>query len=208
MSSQTAAQLERALTGDRGAVRALVASLTPPIQARVARILLRRGGGRPIRAELEDMVQDVLVVLFENDAKVLRAWRADGGLGLEGYAALVAERRVISKLRTRRGNPWTETPLDADELARRSGTARGPERSVAARQELRSALTRLREELTPQAFRLFELLWVEERSVEAICAELSMSRDAVYQGKRRIRKVARRVAEELRASAEGPEVAR
>lgn len=208
MSTLPAGRLERALQGDRDAVRALVVHLTPPIQARIARLLLRRGGGRSIRAELEDMVQDVLVVLFAEDAKVLRAWRADGGLSLEGYAALVAERRARSKLRTRKGNPWTETPLEAEKLARRRRDTPGPEGRAAAKQELRTALARLREELTPQAYRLFELLWVEERSVEAICEELSMKRDAVYQGKRRIRKVADRIAAEIRDGGETREPGR
>ncbi len=198
MTNPLASQLERALEGDREALGALVRGLTPSIQARVARVLLRRSAGRSVRDELQDMVQDVLVVLFSDDAKVLRAWRADGGLSLEGYAAMVAERRALSKLRSRRQSPYTETPYETEELVRRAPSARGPDREVAAREELSTAIERLREELTPEAFRLFTLLWVEERSVEAICDELSMTRDAVYQGKRRIRKVADRIAAELR----------
>ena len=49
--------------------------------------------------------------------------------------------------------------------------------------------------------RVFELLWAEQRSVEEVCAELAMKRDAVYAWRSRIRKLARALAEE--SAAEG-----
>ena len=59
-----------ALSGDRKALRELVDALTPVIQARVVRALLRRRGqaaGRDIRQEVEDMTQDVFSALFAHE---------------------------------------------------------------------------------------------------------------------------------------------
>lgn len=194
------ALLERALGGEREATRALIAMITPVMQARVARVLLRRSVGRPVRQEVEDLVQEGLVALFADDAKALRRWRVDGGMSLRGFAGMVAERRAISKLRARR---WAEEPTDPSDLAS-PGAAPSPEQHLALRQVLDDALTRLRAELSPRAFRLFELLWVEEQTVEAACAELSMTRDAVYQAKRRIKKLADEIAADLQRATPVP----
>ena len=49
---------------------------------------------------------------------------------------------------------------------------------------------RLRETLTPLGLRLFELLYVEERSVEEVCAATTLSADAVYAWRSRLRRTA------------------
>ena len=194
--------LERALAGEREATRALLAAITPTMQARVARVVVGRNLGRPVRQEVEDLVQEGLVALFSDDAKALRRWRADGGMSLPGYAGMIAERRAISKLRARR---WAEEPTDPTDLSSR-GVAADPEDHLATREVLDDALTRLQAELSPRAFRLFHLLWVEEKTTEAVCEELSMTRDAVYQAKRRIKRLADEIAADMRRASPVPAV--
>lgn len=189
--------LERTLAGDRAASRALLERLAPIIQARVVRALYRRRGpaARDPRQELMDMTQEVFVALLDDDARALRAWRAERGLSLEGFVGLLAERQVASILRTGRRSPWREEPTDEAALDRAAGPSE-PEAAGASRDLLARVLERLREDLTPRMLALFYALWVDETPVDTICEEMGMNRDAVYAARSRIGKRARAIAAE------------
>ena len=189
-------ELARALAGDREALEVIVEGLTPVIHARVARALLRddRSTGG-VRQVVEDLVQQVYVDLFEDDAKVLRDWHPERGLSLQNFVGLVAERRVYSTLRRTRRNPWTEEPGEAP-LFERPATAPGPERRAGSRQRLRRMLEGLRAELSPLGWRVFELLFLRELPVSDVGFETGLSRDAVYAWRSRLRRLARRLAAE------------
>ena len=189
--------LARALEGDSVAVRALVERLSPVVQSRVARALLRsRARGRPIRQEVADLTQEVFVALFRDDARKLRAWEPARGLDLRAFVGLVSEREVASILRSGRRSPWTEEPTESQDLDRRR-EHRDPEQAVAERQHAELVLERLEAALSPLGRQLFVLLWVEGRSVQAVCDQLELSADAVYAWRSRIRKTARKVARDI-----------
>lgn len=192
--------LAEARAGNRTATRRFVKSVTPAMQGRVAKVLLRRGDGRSVRSEVEDIVQDTLIALFSENGKVLRRWDPAKGLSLTNYVALIAERTALSKLRSQRRSPMTEDPTAAEDLP--LGTERGPEAAVVSQHTLDHVMRRLREELSERSFRLFEMHWIEERSTAAIQAELEMTRDAVYAGKLRIRKVVTQIELEMREAAQ------
>jgi RNA polymerase sigma-70 factor (ECF subfamily) len=193
--------VEEALLGRRDAVRALIDGLTPVIQARVARVLLRRRTGplkgRSVQQEVGDLCQEVFVSLFESEGRALRAWRPDGGLSLEGFVGLVAERQVISILRSGRRSPWTDEPIDADAIDAIAEQGVGPERETASREQLLRLLDRVRETLSPRGLELFERLIVLEEPVERVCADTQMSRDAVYAWRSRLSKTVKQLALEL-----------
>lgn len=192
--------LSQALDGNVDAVRGLVRNLTPVVQCRVARALVRRHSqarGRNLRQELEDLTQEVLVALFSNDARALRAWNQEAGLGLRSFVGLIAEREVASILRSGRRSPWTEDPTASGSLEAVGPTDRDPEGSAASRQFAQVMLDRLRAELSPLGIRVFELLWRDQKSVEEACDELKMSAEALYAWRSRIRKTARSIADEL-----------
>ena len=92
----TLPDLERALAGDDAAIGRVVRAFTPLIQVRVTRVLLRHRGraGRDARQEVADLTQEILCLLFANDARVLRMWDAARGLSLTNYVGLVAEREA------------------------------------------------------------------------------------------------------------------
>jgi RNA polymerase sigma-70 factor (ECF subfamily) len=207
VGDERTASIERALSGDRAAQRALLARLAPVIQARAIRILSRRGGAtaRDPRQEMMDMVQEVFVALLENDGRILRAWRADGGLSLENFVGLVAERQVCSILRTGRRSPWKEEPTEHDDLEDELGPA-SRESSVLSRDLLEVVLDRLREELSPRMLGLFYALWVDETPVPVICEQLSMQPNAVHAARSRIAKRARAIAAELAHEASDPAI--
>lgn len=112
-----AALVRRALTGDQTALSRLVGALVPVINARVARTLTRRSllvSGRDLRQEVEDQSQEVFLALFSRDAHILRSWQAERGLSLENFVGLVAERQMLSFLRS--GRRKETTAFDGNDL--------------------------------------------------------------------------------------------
>lgn len=208
-------QLKRALRGRQSELADFVDLSTPIIQSRVAVALKRRAyqaGGRQIRQEVEDLTQEVFVSLFAQGARVLRSWQPEKGLSLESFISLVADRQVASILRTGKRNPWTEDPTMRDDLerhAQRTVSAgrgalvtsaihgEGPEGRVASSELLRKIIGRLRENLSPLGFHLFNLICVEERTVTEVCEEMDMSVDAVYVWRGRLVRLARKIYGEI-----------
>lgn len=201
MDLEDASRLVReALAGDRNALARLVAVLTPVIQARVARTLLARrsllGADRNVRQEVEDLTQEIFLSLFARDGRVLRRWEAERGLSLENFVGLVSERYVVSFLRSGKRNPWKEEPSPVEDLDGASAD-RGPEEVTASREQLRLLLERLRERLSPLGRHLFELLFVQERSLPETMAASGLSADAVYAWRSRLRRLAQEILAEL-----------
>lgn len=192
--------VRRALDGDQAALTRLVAVLTPVIQARVARTLLanrfRLAGGRDVRQEVEDLSQEVFLALFSRDAHVLRSWRAERGLSLENFVGLVAERQVRSFLRSGRRNPWKEAPAFTAEEFEPEDPDSGPEEAAASREHLALLLDQLREELSPLGWRLFELLFIQEKSLKEARAATGLSAVAVYAWRSRLRRLVKKLLAE------------
>jgi len=87
------AQVAQALTGEEPALSDLVDRLTPVVQMRVGRCLLRQrppGMKRNVRQEVEDLTQEAFLMLFADDGKVLRSWNPQQGLSLPSFVGLVA----------------------------------------------------------------------------------------------------------------------
>lgn len=193
--------LEQALSGRPESVRQLVDLLSPVVQARVARMLLRRrppsGAPRDARQEIEDLCQEVFVALFAQDGRALRAWRPDGGLSLQNFVGLLAERQVSSILRSGRRSPWTEDPHEAEALEGLAEDSASPEPRLESRELLEALLDRLRESLSPRGLELFHRLVVRQEDVERVCAATGMTREAVYAWRSRLSKLVRKLASEL-----------
>lgn len=185
------------LAGDPAASRAFVRALRPIVQARVARVLLRFGGGERVRQEVDDLTQEVFVSLFAEGGKVIRDWRPDGGLSLENFVGLVAQRRAIKTMTSRRRSPWTESATEAETLDRAVGSAGDAADQLEQRQLLTLTLDQLRATLSPRGMHLFELLLVERREIPEVMAETGMSRDALYAWRSRLAKQAREIAASL-----------
>ncbi len=184
----TLAHLEQALGGDALLLGAMIDRLTPVIQVRVARATLRRqsAANRPhFRQEVEDLIQDVLVSLFANNAKVLRNWDPEKGLSLANYVGLVAERLVSSILQS--GKKTWPAELVATETLDRPATDRDPEQRAVARQALRRVLQLLEQDLSRQGFEMFKLIFVKELTVSEIRRQTGMSDDAIYAWRSRLR---------------------
>lgn len=214
--------LQQALAGQRDAVRELVARLTPVVHSRVARLLVRRGGrgcrAESTRQEVEDLAQEIFLILFDNDAKVLRAWDQSRGLNLKGFVGLVASRQVASILRSGKRSGWAEDPTLQEDLERAVnraesedrgggrvwGSASSMERQLDARDLLRTSLNRLEERLSPLGLQLFDLLCVQERSVTEVCEAMNMKADAVYAWRSRLARLASAICRETQLEGTQP----
>lgn len=191
------ATLDAALGGDSRVLRELVTQLTPVVQARVARTLLRRRSrsGADARTFMEDLVQDTFVALLQDRGKLLRAWNPERGLRLESFVALVAEQRVLATLRSRRKNPWTdELAVDDGDLDLHAGSDPGPELRALSREALQSLLDEVRARLSPMGLELFMALVVREESVAAVCERTRLSTSAVHAWSSRLRRLVHTLA--------------
>jgi RNA polymerase sigma-70 factor (ECF subfamily) len=109
----------------------------------------------------------------------------------------VAERQIVSILRTHKRNPWTEDPTLSDEMDASLPSSTAAEDVVASRNALDKLFETLKEELTPLAWHLFDLVFLQELSVEEVIAATGMSADAVYAWRSRLSRLARKRYGEL-----------
>lgn len=189
-----------ALEGDERALRRLVEDVAPTIQARVARVLLRRRAlsrGEDVRQRLADIAQDVYVELFRDGGKVLRSWEPSRGLDLRGFVGLVSEQRVAATLRSRRRSPWAEALMDdQDDAAEVLVAGPGPEERLLSRDALERLVDLLRAELSPLGLEMFRCLLVEEESIANVSERTGMSTSAVQAWSSRLRRMVQRLAAE------------
>jgi RNA polymerase sigma factor (sigma-70 family) len=189
-----------ALAGDRRALAAFVGEMTPVIQVRVVRALLRRrasADGRDIRQEVEDLTQDVFGALFAHGGRALRAWDPDRGLSLANFVGLIADRHAASTLRSGRKNPWRDRPQELDELESAAPPVTSAEPQVASRRALERLLDRMREALSPRGLELFQRLYVEQEPIDEVAAAMGMTREAIYAWRNRVGKLLRSFSQEI-----------
>ena len=196
--------IERAFRGDRAARRTLGQRLLPVIQRAVARRLapLARACRRDPSLDRDDFVHGVWVQLFERDWRVLRAFDPARG-SLEGYVATVADRHVLGVFRTKSKDPYCEIPTLATGLDALRLGSEGPELQTAARRELTQLHAFLQARLDARGLLLFHMLEVDGLTVCEVCERAEMSRDALYQWRRRLRVMIRQWRVELDAHAGG-----
>jgi RNA polymerase sigma factor (sigma-70 family) len=174
-----------------------VEDLLPIVRARarrvLARSLARRVEARDVFQEVDELTQEVFAMLLSSNA--FRAWDPTRGLSFPNFVGLLAEREMLNILDSTRRRPWhaRETEGDWDHL---SDGRRGPEAEVGARELADFIFVRLRRVLSPSGQRIFQLLVLEERDVDDVCALLGLSAGAVYTWRCRITKLVREVADQ------------
>jgi RNA polymerase sigma-70 factor (ECF subfamily) len=194
--SEADALVARAITREPDAMRALVLSVGPIVHGRVAKALLRRRGsdGRDVRQEAEDLVQEVFLALFDDDARILRAWKPERG-PFGHFVALIADHQVSSIFRSGRRRPWSDNvALLADpETDDGAPTA---DAWVASREELAFVLDGVRAAVSAKGWDVFVRLYVENQPVEVVAKALNLRLDAIYAWRTRLSKLARKIAQE------------
>lgn len=176
----------------------LVDFLMPVVQSRAARALSRyRPRGRDSRQDVEDLVQEIYVALFENDGRVLKSWDPERGLSLRNFVGLVSQRTAHGILRSGRRTPWPDDPTDPTDLESLDETSRDPLPRIHSRAELSRLMDRLSDELSPRGLTLFYRLCVNQEDVRAVAQTTGMTEQAVYAFRKRLERTARDIALEL-----------
>jgi RNA polymerase sigma-70 factor (ECF subfamily) len=175
--------VERACAGDAAHVERLVARLLPVVRSVMRNRL--RGAADP-GSMVEDGTQELFLRLFADRGRVLRRWSPAAGLPLERYVALVADRLAVSLVRAwARGRDHATLEEVANTLTAGDPP---PDQWLHSRQALGLLFDALAARLSPLGRRLFELLFVEERSTESICEATGISADSVYAWRSRLRR--------------------
>lgn len=184
-----------ALEGRRPAQRELADRLLDSIKREVAIVLTRLAAsrGRDPAQEVRDMVQEVLVSLFERDGQELKRWDPERGRSLDSFVRLVARRRVARILAQRRGNPWADNPVDPVDIGGDDDAEAA--RRLETRDELSRVLVALYANLSERDHELFELLFVQQLDPDEVAKALGISRGAVNASSYRMRKLARRLCD-------------
>ncbi len=198
-----------ALAGNGEALGELAELVLPVIHVRVARYLFvhRRTHRSAGRADLEDIVQEVVIRLFANEARVLKAWNPKRGLDLHGFVGFVAQREIVNVLRSNRRRPWLEAVDDSIPLEQfKDDEGHTPEEAMARKDLARSVLARLHAWLTPRGRELFQLVYVEEQPIDEVARTYGMKPSAIYAWRNRVQKRARKVLREIELAANGPRV--
>jgi len=185
--------IQAALAKQPGAMRALVDMLLPVIQTEVSFALRRRAlpRRRSSRQDVDDFVQEVFIELLARDAKALRDWDASRGRTLPNFVRLVARRRVGRLFRGHKGNPWKDDPTEAADFDYLAPPDRSSEDKLDNRRRLAEVYEVLQSRLSDRGLVLFELIYLEQRTVKEVCQVLGMSRAAVDTWNSRLRKMVR-----------------
>lgn len=173
--------------------------MTPIIQARIARILLRRRStsARDVRQEVEDLTQHILLLLFAQNAELLRRWDPARGASFDNYVGLIAEREAISILRSRKRSPWGEEPTESNEFDALPSTHAPTEQAAISADLLRKAVALAERRLSGRGLEMLHWLVIEGRTVEETVEVSGLTSDAVYTWKSRLVKQLRSILEEL-----------
>lgn len=187
--ARAGSSLDGALRTRGPALRSLVAALTPVIEARVARALLLAERS-DLEHELPDLVQELLLMLFKDDARLLRRWTPELGVSLADWVGLICERRLRELVQRMRSRGTASRLAAPTALA----LAHDPGPSLEARYELAHLLRMLRRAMSARAVALFETLWLHEEDVATVARRFTMSQGAVYAARARVLRVAREVS--------------
>src|SRR5262249_39393606 len=145
----------------------------------------------------DDITQSVLLGLFTDGGRTLKAWDRARGRELKSFVALLARRRTLTILRSRRQSPWGEDPMLPEDLDRNPVEANGPESRAISRDLLAALLHAVEGRLSARGAEIFRLIYLEGTPIEDVCAQTGLSPAAVYQWKHRIREIVEDVADEL-----------
>lgn len=189
----TPADVARALAGEPRLHRLLVDEVRRVVGRRVRRLLFVRRGTAGL-AMVDDLTQEVLVELFDRDARRLRAWDPARGANLCTFVDRVTTHLVLSWLRSPRRSAGPESACAPEDFGALACASPGPERDVGARELVDRVLGAVNRSLDARDADLFQALVVDEDDIEALSGTHGLSAGALYVRRCRMRKLAREIA--------------
>lgn len=190
--------LSAVIRGEPGPVRAFVREFTPSLRAVIRRLLPRVTTHRE-----EDLLQELMVALFCEDARALRAWDPVGGRSLRTFLCVFAHRRVIDQLR-RANRREREQPTEEQDLERFADGAQGSAAPAEAPPWLEPLMQRFRLEASAEDWEFLTQCFVDEIDVTELARRLNLSPAAVYQRRHRLKQRMLKLKEQVLAELPQP----
>lgn len=173
-------ELAAVLANDPRAVRDFVREYGPVLQKAAGRIVCGE-----LRKRLEDLMQDLMLGLFHDSARVLKAWDPQKGRELKAYLRDFAEKRTIDWLR-RQQREGREQPTDDFILTRKAEDINlGTQTEAPA--WLEPLWNRFRTSCSAEDARLLDMFYVDQCSAQEIAEALHLKLATVYQRKHRLK---------------------
>lgn len=188
-----------AISGNRKAIKELIQYLTPVIQASVAHILTRSKthcSNKSIRQEVADHCQEVFMMLFKNDSKVLRSWDPDKGMNLTSFISLISKRRVISELRKEHFTHHSDD-IVFDENIEQFLKLPDEEEQFVNRHLLLRLVSILKNDISELGYDIFVQIFLYENTAEEVALRFGLSKNAIYVWKNRLRSQVKEIASNL-----------
>lgn len=169
--------LQRALAGDKAAQAELVRILRPVFEKQAAYTVWRiRGNGEDVK----QLVGDIFVALYANQASALRRFDARHGVPPEIYFRQFAQFQCRTYLRSRIRQSRHEQLTDPTDLPPPSDEEKIPE-SPLEQAHRNEVLTRLRGALDESAYDLLDRRYLQKQAVPEICAHFKITETTFYQ---------------------------
>ena len=200
LSSLSPRLVVRMLDGDRLQRRRLAKLLLAHLDVAVFHVLRDHPHAW---SRKDDLVADVMIYLYRNDAKILRAWDPDRA-ALKGYISMIATRFVRRHL----AKQPIVVPLDDERpsSSRASAPAPAPASAPASAEveiEYRSALARLHDHLRTHGSAKdqarFRAMFVQGRSPAEVAADEGATVDAIHTWASRLKRRLLRALPEVAA---------
>ncbi|MBX2801862.1 MAG: hypothetical protein KTR31_29555 [Myxococcales bacterium] len=168
----------------------LIGLLNPVVHSRVERVLRTYGRGRVLtnlRAEIEEHVQRVWGLVFEQEARVLRLWQPERGLSLLNWIGRFATLRTKDVMRSAKRDPWRHQAAPPEYFDRMVSEPHA-ERGVATKQMWQAVQGRVLERQSEQGRAMFELLFERDATTAEIRDATDLSDAAIFKWRSRLRK--------------------
>jgi RNA polymerase sigma factor (sigma-70 family) len=154
--------------------------------------VMRRYGAAFVTHDVDDLVADVWVMLFQNDCSKLRKYDATRGFRIASFIGMVSTHTAIDYLRSQRSN----VPLD-DEILRQQVA---PTSSCDVEERQHAVLAQRAMELLSGEERTFICaVYCEERDPQELARALGVSTNTVYSRKFKLREKLTRTISALAA---------
>jgi RNA polymerase sigma factor (sigma-70 family) len=189
-------RLRAVMKGQPDAVAEFIRTYGPALRGAIRRII-----SGPLRAQEEDVMQEILLGLIQDGGRVLRQWDPEGGRSLRTFLVVFAQRRTYDWLRKQQ-RAGRERPTEDDALVRRADGAVGAEQPEVP-EWLALVYDRFCAECSEEDQRILEMYYLEDRGIAEIAAAMGMTVAAVYQRRHRIKERMKKLREELAPRQQG-----
>ena len=181
----------RALDGDEEALEGLYDEILPPIQRCIAWVLNKSSASKNRREDLEDLVQETLMHLFDRQGEALRRW--DREKPIEPYLCSIAKNRANMFRRSPRSS--TREPTLSDEQIPEQPSGDDPEHETVYRDLWRRIYDCVTKSFTPRDHLLFRLLEIDKLKTKTVAELLETKLNNIHQWRSRLRKKAKHCRE-------------